>query len=393
MDLDGALAQFDRTESNLRKLEAVLAEIHELVPAGIEFAGTSPEGLRYGDLQRQYADLVAVLPKIDGFHVMSSPPDLDEIAQTRLDALHAGIPEATIAIDKAIAQPAHDVAEYRHRLERARTALAREPILELVAAIDIVLPVLVERHERGPESVADDSDWQKLRGSIATIRRLLTVTSSGKARWPDLRRHLHFAQANDLHDIADYDWPSVRADIESRLYAGAEPLPVDVEDLGTLVTSAPAGTVTTALAWGRLESSAFERLIFNVLSSTMGYQKAQWLTSTTAPDKGRDLSAERTRDDPLSGTTHERVIVQCKHWLSRAVGPHDVQEAVTLAETWEPGFDAVIVATSGRFTTTAIEWVEKHNKTSRLTVEMWPESHLEQLLAERGYLVEEFNLR
>jgi hypothetical protein len=53
----------------------------------------------------------------------------------------------------------------------------------------------------------------------------------------------------------------------------------------------------------------------------------------------------------------------------------------------------VIIATSGRFTTDAVTWVEGHNARDRLQVDMWPESHLEMLLAERPWLVEQMGLR
>lgn len=393
MDLERALAQFDRTESNLRKIEAILADASEFTPSGIAFPGASPEGLRHSVLRRQYTDLIRALPAINDFRITAEPPSLEEIAQPRMDAFQASIPGGTDDIDNAIVRPAYEASEYRHRLERARAALSRDAARALMAKIDALLSLLVARYEPGPEPVADDVDWQTLVASEATIRRLLPVPDAGKARWGELQRHIHWAQAKDVHDIANLDWPSVRLDIERRLYTATEPLPVEVEDLGALASSAPSGPVTTALQWGQLDADGFERLIFNVLSNTMGYQNAQWLTATTAPDKGRDLSVERTRTDPLSGATNERVIVQCKHWLSKSIGPQEAKGAVTLAETWDPPFDAVIVATSGRFTTTAVEWIEKHNKRSRLTVEMWPDSHLELLLASRGYLVEELGLR
>jgi len=57
-------------------------------------------------------------------------------------------------------------------------------------------------------------------------------------------------------------------------------------------------------------------------------------------------------------------------------------------------FDILIIATTGRFTTDAIEFIEKHNASDRaMKIEMWPESHLERLLAQRPGLVAEFRLR
>jgi hypothetical protein len=59
-----------------------------------------------------------------------------------------------------------------------------------------------------------------------------------------------------------------------------------------------------------------------------------------------------------------------------------------------PPVDVVIIATSGRFTADAVAWVDSHNHArERPDVEIWPESHLERLLARWPHLVAEFNLR
>jgi hypothetical protein len=62
---------------------------------------------------------------------------------------------------------------------------------------------------------------------------------------------------------------------------------------------------------------------------------------------------------------------------------------------WEPPpVDVLIIATSGRLTTDAVDWIERHNRENRRPqIEMWPESHLESLLAQRPALVAEFGLR
>jgi len=64
-------------------------------------------------------------------------------------------------------------------------------------------------------------------------------------------------------------------------------------------------------------------------------------------------------------------------------------------DLWQsPRVDVLIIATTGRFTTDAIDFIEKHNNSDRaMKIEMWPESHLEGLLAARPGLVAEFRLR
>jgi hypothetical protein len=143
-----------------------------------------------------------------------------------------------------------------------------------------------------------------------------------------------------------------------------------------------------------LDDEGFERLVFNLFKDTDGYENPQWLTRTRAPDRGRDLSVERVVADALSGTRRERVMVQCRHRPADSVSPRDAQEARTKAELWkDPPFDAIVLATTGRFTTDAIDWIESNNVTNRVRIEMWPESHLEMLLADCPELVQQFGLR
>lgn len=60
----------------------------------------------------------------------------------------------------------------------------------------------------------------------------------------------------------------------------------------------------------------------------------------------------------------------------------------------DPRVDVLVIATSGRFTSDAVQWIERHNACgSPPKIEMWPESHLERLLAARPPLIAEFHLR
>lgn len=64
-------------------------------------------------------------------------------------------------------------------------------------------------------------------------------------------------------------------------------------------------------------------------------------------------------------------------------------------DLWEPPkVDELIIATSGRFATDAVDWIERRtNRRDVPLVTMWPESHLESLLASRPHLVAQFGLR
>ena len=209
------------------------------------------------------------------------------------------------------------------------------------------------------------------------------------------RRHLHFGMVQDLLDIRKFDWETVRSGIRSQMYGAEDPLPVSINELADVVAAKPSGPVTHALRWDRLNDEDFERLLFNLISHTEGYENPQWLQKTRAPDRGRDLSVTRVVKDSLGGVRRFRVIVQCKHWLSKSVGPGDVGLLRTQMETWEPPrVDELIIATSGRFTDDAISVIERHNQEDRrLMIAMWPDSHLESLLAARPHLIAEFGLR
>ncbi|MDG4798937.1 restriction endonuclease [Micromonospora sp. WMMD980] len=149
------------------------------------------------------------------------------------------------------------------------------------------------------------------------------------------------------------------------------------------------------LAWEKIDFTAFERLIFQLVVETEGYENVDWLMHTNAADHGRDVSAMRLRKDPLSGHSSQRVAIQCKHWLSRAIRDTDASQAVVSISHWDnPPFDVLVLATSGRFTSDAIAWIERHNsRGQRPIIEVWNDARLEFLLNERPHLIRSFGLR
>ena len=113
------------------------------------------------------------------------------------------------------------------------------------------------------------------------------------------------------------------------------------------------------------------------------------------PDRGRDISATKTVEDALSGSRVLRVILQCRHWPTRGIGVGEVSKLVHQMSLWvPPKVDELVIATTGRFATDAVDWIEKHNRERALPlIAMWPNSHLELLLAARPHLVAQFRLR
>lgn len=394
--LDEALRQLERVEANIARLEKIWASMEQLIPQGIAFVGAGPEGRAYDDLQRSFGEIVEALPAIGGWKITARPWELDEIAQSRLDANEIGEVEALVSIERDVQRPGEELRSYRHRFNRKRRELVRSKLTDLMREVENALAHLTaEGVRRDAPASMDGPEWTKLAEAISQIDVLLGSAAPRKGRWKDLHRHLGFAQACDLYDVAEHDWPSVRADIEAAFFDEHEPIPVEVRDLDDLVAERPAGPVTTALKWERLSDEDFERLLYCIIGDAGGYENPAWLTKTRAPDRGRDLSVTRVHQDSLGGVSRYRVIIQCKHWRSKSISVEDAAATAAQMALWEPPpVDVLIVATSGRFTTDAVDWIEKHNADrKRPVIEMWPDSHLERLLAARPHLVAEFGLR
>ena len=394
MDLEKALEQFDAVDANLRRLQKVWSEMGRLIPRRIAFIESSPEGTRYRELRRSWLAIVQALPPIGDYRIESIPLGLNDIAQSRMDAEDIGEINVFVSLEEELEAPGREMEEYQSRLLQARRSLVRDQLTQLMSTIDELLKRIVQRAGRDGDGYADD-EWERLTETFNQVERLAGGLVPHKGRWSEMQRHLTFGQSVDLYDIADTDWPSVRSEIQANLYSELEPLPVEVDNLITLVHAKPSGPVTTKLNWSVLSDEGFERLLFNIVADADGYLNPQWLMHTNAPDRGRDISVERVSSDALSGTKNQRVIIQAKHWLTKSVGPAAVAEALTQMALWEPPrVHALIVATSGRFTSDAVAWIEKHNDAGKQpTIEMWPESHLELLLARRPHLVAEFKLR
>src|SRR5215475_504340 len=361
MDLEQALEQFDAVEANLRRLEKVWEEMQQIIPSGYSFLGASPEALRYAELQRSWDLIASSIPAIDGYQITTTPEDVDAITRARLDADEAGDYVFQIRTEERVEEPTRQIAEYRSRFLRARRELVRGKLQELISQINGLVTALAKNVPYDREPVEHEY-WVKLVRAFEQIERLAGSQIPQAGRWTDMRRHLAWAQGQDVHDIANMDWPSVRADIEANLYSELEPVPVSTEDLSTLVEAKPTGAVTTKLTWEAISPEEFERLLFNLISDAEDYVNPQWLMHTNASDRGRDLSVERIITDALSGTQRQRVVLQAKHWTTKSVRPIDVTETLTGISLWEPPvIQSLIIATSGRITPDAVALIEKHN--------------------------------
>lgn len=393
--LNEALRVLESTEANLSKLEDIWAKMRKKVPQGIAF-GQNGE---YERLRMAYERILDELPEIDGWKPDEIPRPLDAIAQARLDAQEIGEAHIMVSAGQWIEEPGEQLRKYRFEFDQKRRELVREAAREARAEIDGLLEALGQEYEHEDpedpsEEIYDDESWQRLDELVSQLETLLGSLPRPD-RWSDLRRHLHFGQRKDLHDIIKLDWPEVRAGLENELYGAEEALPVDVQDLSRLKAESDGKGVVTQLNWDNLSSEDFERLLFALFADAPNYEDPEWLTHENAPDRGNDIIVTRVSEDPLRGTTREHVVVQCKHWLSRSVSAKDVS---TLADTISlcepPPVDTLTIATSGRFSSDAVELIKKRNRADRkLTIEPWPESKLEMILAQRPKFIPQFKLR
>lgn len=387
-----ALKQFEAAEANLLKVERLWKELQALFPQGLNI-GDNPE---YEDRSRSFDILLASLPMIDGWKPSLSPPDPTSVLANRFDFMELGEPLAEAHFEQSVWEDGRQIREYRFRLSQRRRALIRDALVEAIDTIDVDLRSL---HEQTADlqlvDKIDDYRWAQIRQHADQIEVLLGSSVEKPPRWTDFRRHLWFGHAADLRDIENNDWPLIKAGLRKGLYGANEPVPIEVNDLSDLVAAKPRGPITTKLQWSNLSDDGFERLLFALISSEPGYENLEWLMKTRAPDRGRDLNVTRVIVDTLAGTSRHRVIVQCKHWQANSISLVEAAAAKEQTTLWsDPRVDVLVLATSGRFTADAVQWVERHNATGALPkIEMWPESHLERALAARPAFIAEFGLR
>jgi len=364
--LNHVLRQFELTEANLVKLETLWQKIEGELPSGPAF-GAPPE---YEEWCIAFKCILAELPAVDGFRVEDRLYEFDVAGQMRLDALELGMIEAEVSVSRELEEQGRQLREYRIRFQTKRRELVRDRIVNRMSELDQVLARFDSRGSgAGGETQVAIEAWSQLREAVDEIDTLLG-SSSRPAQWRTLQR-----QQRDVNDVqvveelmeaASLIWPSVRAALSDGLYGEFDPIPVAASDLGEVVSKGPTGPVSIKLNWSALDDEDFERLMYQLICAAEGYENVQWLQKTDAPDRGRDLSAERVHADSLGSVRRLRTIVQCKHWLSKSVSRSDVGEARDAMELWHPPrVDILIMATSGRFTTDAVAMVENHNQADK----------------------------
>ncbi|GIQ69026.1 restriction endonuclease [Xylanibacillus composti] len=388
--LDEAIRIFEAAEANLSKLERLWERMYELTPGGIVFG----DNIQYEELYRSYINILTHLPKINGWKPQTEPRNLNSIAQSRLDALEIDEISAKISVEEWIQEPGHELREYRFRFNHKRKQLIRDSVSTIFNEINVILSGIQSIYREDCSYLVQTDEWIQLHTKVKEVDTLLGSSVVRPQSWSDLLRTISFNSVGDLRKII-HDWPMLKDSLMQSLFDENDPIPINIEDLSDIIAQKPKGTVITKLNWNKLNPDNFERLIYSLISFEEGYENAEWLMHTNAPDRGRDLSVMRVFKDGLSGVTRRRVLIQCKHYLTKSVNPADIALLKDQIKLWEPPrIDDVVIATSGRFTADAVALIERHNQSdSALKIEMWPESHLENLLARRPALIAEFQLR
>lgn len=220
MDLEQLLTALDRAAANLDKLERVWERARPFLPTGPS-RGSEPE---YDNLARAWKDLLTGLPKIDEWTITDDLPDIDALGQAYIDYFEIGEPPFTV--HEEAEQPTRDLAEYRFRLNRARRRAARRRLQELSGAIDTALPRLLDGVPRDSRDKLEHEAVAEVSAAIDEIERLMGDSAQRRGRWGEMHRHMYFGQGLDWHDIEEFDWPTVRPDIEAGALADSDPLPV-----------------------------------------------------------------------------------------------------------------------------------------------------------------------
>ncbi|MBY0567251.1 MAG: hypothetical protein K2P70_08070 [Hyphomonadaceae bacterium] len=205
-----ALEQFETAEANLVKLERLWKELEKLMPGGVSF-GSNAE---YEDRSRSYTSILNALPSIDGWKPEASAPDLDELAQSRFDAMELGELSAHVSVERWAEEPGRELREYRFRLNSKRRELIREALVQLIDAIDANIRDLrvLAAGAQSNKKLSEDA-WKDFRDHVGQIEVLLGSSVARPARWGDLRRHMSFGMVGDLDDIERLDWPQAKASL------------------------------------------------------------------------------------------------------------------------------------------------------------------------------------
>ncbi|MEO7195367.1 MAG: hypothetical protein ABIZ05_11175, partial [Pseudonocardiaceae bacterium] len=184
-------------------------------------------------------------------------------------------------MDEAGGKAGADLADYRFRLNRAHRRAVRERLQHLTAVIDTTLPHLLGGVARDSQDRLTGPAVDQITAAVGEIERLMGDVAQRRGRWSDLHRHLSFGEGHDWHDIREFDWPSVRPDIQTAAFTDTDPFPVPDIDLGQAAAGHLTGTATIPLPWDRLNDDGFERLLYDLL---LAFRETRMWSGSCGPE-------------------------------------------------------------------------------------------------------------
>jgi hypothetical protein len=136
-----------------------------------------------------------------------------------------------------------------------------------------------------------------------------------------------------------------------------------------------------------LSPTNFEEFCFDLLTET-GFVNVDWRKGTakdsSPADRGRDIVAQREREDVDGHKYSETWFVDCKHYDvdKRGVPPEALQATITWAQAERPS--VVLFIASGYLTNAAKDWIARYEQESKppFRIRVWEMPQVRRLLAD-----------
>ncbi len=321
---------FDLIEVNLTKSDYIWEKISK-------YLNGKSDSEDYEILVQKFYNVIQTLPKIENWMPSPEIHELSEVTKLLIENDEIGDWEFTIDMNKKLFQPEQEIRQYKYLVRKKRHEIIREYIKQYLIEIEKEIErILIDYKDAKNNSTIKDDDIVTIVRNSNHIEFLIGKAKYPK-RWSDFKRHIHFHLKQDFEDIKKNDLPDIWGSLNEIIYHKEEPLHIGIESLDDIEgEEIPSKLVIKSLKWNNLNDDSFERIIYNLISSTSNYENPKWLTKTRAADKGRDLSVDKIVHDDLVDTQRFKVIIQCKHWLSKSLNVEDIIVSKEKIKNLEP---------------------------------------------------------
>lgn len=393
MELNDAIEELNKVSANLELLKNKWNDLEELLSYPVEGHYDQSEKQQYDIGYLEFAELLEEIPPIRGIKIQNCLPTYNEVSQWARDVTDLGEASAFTSFISEVYQQGPEISKYEILLKKERRKLIRNQVSKCIDEVDGLLDSLeIDNQEENLTNPIKPEIIDFLRDKVRQIDVLMGDSVPRPQRWQDLERHLYWGQINDLNDIILMDWPLIKPSLET-IFQGNDPFSIDAKDIGELIDNAnKTGEIGTILEWNNITFKEFERLCADLLKAIPNCENVEWLTPTTASDRGRDITAFWVTKDITRGTIREKTLIQCKHKPNGSLSPSDISDLQNLFLT-HGNVDLCIIITSGKFSDQTTQVVENWNtRNTKPKVELWEQWKLEQLLASYPYIIKIYGL-